>query len=140
MPGTNKNAARAGASAEIDALTALLREEITAIGQGDTAKLAALFPRKTALLEALEAAAPALENAVRQGGAQEPGLPDKLKILQSLIQNDAALLARMRDATGGLVAEITRIRDRHGLKGLYGARGEPRNGTVTAPQRFDQQV
>lgn len=136
MPSTKSGTARPDATAEIEALTQLLKEEIAAIDGGDLGKLTEFYPRKTALLEAIEAAAPAVEESL----AAETDMHDKLTELQALIQKDAALLARMTEATRDLVDEISRIRDRHGLKGLYGAKGEAQAPTVAVSQRVDQQV
>lgn len=124
------------AALEIDAMTQLLREEIAAIDRGELDKVTALYPRKTALLEALEAAAPAIAG----NAAAETALREKLLVLQDLVRKDAALLARMTEATRDLASEVSRIRDRHGLKGLYGVKGEARDTTVTVSQRIDQQV
>jgi hypothetical protein len=136
MPGTETADIQPEAALEIDALTQLLREEIAAIDRGDLDKVTELYPRKAALLEALEAAAPAL----RESSDTETGMREKLQQLQELVRKDAALLARMTEATSDLVSEISRIRDRHGLKGLYGVKGEVRDTTVTVSQRIDQQV
>lgn len=136
MPGTQTADAQLGAELEIDALTQLLREETAAIDRGDLDKVTELYPRKVALLEALEAAAP----AIAESSAAETDIGKKLLELQELVRKDATLLARMTEATSDLVSEIIRIRDRHGLKGLYGVKGEVRDTTVTVSQRIDQQV
>jgi hypothetical protein len=136
MTGPANGTEQPDAMAEIDALARLLKEEIAAIGQGDFDKVTELFPRKASLLEAIEAAAPVMED---RAGA-ERDIRDKLIELQVLIQKDAALLERITDATRDLVSEISRIRDRHGLKGLYGAKGEDQAPTVAVSQRIDQQV
>jgi len=136
MTGPDNNAAQPDGTAEIDALTRLLEEEIAAIGRGELDKVTALYPRKAALLEAIEAAAPVVED--RAGNDIE--FREKLAELQHLIHQDAALLERMAEAARDLTSEISRIRDRHGLKGLYGAKGESQAPTVAVSQRVDQQV
>ena len=123
-------------TAEIDALTHLLKEEIAAIGRGELDKVTELYPRKAALLEAIETAAPVVED--RAGN--DIAFREKLSKLQCLIHEDAARLERMAEAARDLTAEISRIRDRHGLKGLYGAKGESQAPTVAVSQRVDQQV
>ncbi|WP_336043163.1 hypothetical protein [Pseudooceanicola nanhaiensis] len=121
----------------VDRLARILRDEIAAIGRGELAEVEALFPRKQALLAEIEAAfadpAPLLEGdtppAVR--------LRERLAELQRLIRTDLALLQRMTEATGAVAREIERIRERHGLSGLYDKDGTPRTAPVAGAQRFD---
>lgn len=125
-----------GTTAEIEALAQLLKEEISAIDRGDLDKVVQLYPRKAELLAALEAAAPAIGKST----PSDTAMRERLQELQALVRKDAALLERMTEATSDLVSEISRIRDRHGLKGLYGAKGEMQKTTATVSQRVNQKV
>lgn len=126
------------AEAGIDALAALLRDEVAAIRRGDLDRVGALAGRKAELAEALAAAEPALRALLDAGG--DPALRDRLARLRELVETDRALLARMAEATGAIAAEIARIRDRHGLRGLYGATGAQRGPEPVPAQRLDRSV
>ena len=72
--------------------------------------------------------------------AKATRLRDSLELLNTLIRKDHKLLERMTEATGRAVRELTRIRDRHGLGGLYESSGSPRKQDVARPQQVDQSI
>lgn len=121
----------------VDRLARVLRDEIAAIGRGELAEVELIFPRKQQLLAEIEAAfsdpAPLLE------GETPPAvrLRERLAELQRLIRTDLALLQRMTEATGAVAREIERIRERHGLSGLYDKDGASVTSPVARPQRYD---
>jgi hypothetical protein len=124
-----------------DRLARVLRDEIAAVGQGHLGDVAALAGEKAVLLEEIE--------TVFAGGAalfagadriRSERLRARLAEVQELIARDLTLLERMTRATGAIAAEIARIRDRHGLAGLYGPDGEKRQADVAKPQRIDRSL
>ncbi len=128
-----------GDKAAIAALTCLLRDEIAAIRRGELAQVGAHVTRKAELGAAVEAAAPAIAEAL----AAEPpdaSLVARIATLRDLIDTNGTLLERMSQATGSMVGEVARIRDRHGLRGIYGAKGTQRASEPVPVQRFDRSV
>ncbi|MGY6695959.1 MAG: hypothetical protein ACXIUW_08015 [Roseinatronobacter sp.] len=128
--------------AERDAITALVRllqDEIAAIRKGDLAQVSAHAGRKAELGAVVEAASPAIAAALA-ADAPEAALKTQIATLRDLIDTDRTLLERMTQATGDLVTELARLRDRHGLRGIYGATGTSRGSDPLPVQRFDQSV
>ncbi len=123
----------------IKALTRLLQRENAAIRKGDLAQIDAEITRKAELGAALEAAAPAIAEALA-ADLPDDALIVQITALRAEIEANQTLLDGMTQATGGLVAELARIRDRHGLRGIYGATGTQRAGEPIAVQRFDRSV
>ena len=123
----------------IKALTRLLQRENAAIRKGDLAQIDADTTRKAELGAALEAAAPAIAEALA-ADLPDDALIVQITALRAEIEANQTLLDGMTQATGGLVAELARIRDRHGLRGIYGATGTQRAGEPIAVQRFDRSV
>ncbi|MBY6093036.1 hypothetical protein [Maritimibacter alkaliphilus] len=124
----------------IDQLTKLLRDEIAAIGAGRLEEVNKLFPKKAALLERLQEASPALEKAAQEEGAAAERLRDKFRTLQDLIRSDLAILERMTHATGEIAKELSRLRERQSLNGLYGSSGTTRQEVVAAATQVDQTI
>lgn len=123
----------------VAALTQLLHDEIAAIRRGDLEHVSAHAPLKAELGAAIEAAGPAIAEALA-ADPPDADLIERITTLRELIDTDRALLEQMAQATGGLLAELARIRDRHGLRGIYGATGTQRGGEPVAVQRFDRSV
>lgn len=123
----------------IKALTRLLQRENAAIRKGDLAQIDADTTRKAELGAALEAASPAIAEALA-ADPPDDALIAQITALRAEIEANQTLLDGMTQATGGLVAELARIRDRHGLRGIYGATGTQRAGEPIAVQRFDRSV
>ena len=123
----------------IAALVRLLQDEVTAIRNGDLGQVSAQAKRKAELGAVVEAAGPAIAVALA-ADLPEDGLQAQIATLRDLIDTDRALLERMTQATGALVTELARLRDRHGLRGIYGATGTSRGSDPLPVQRFDQSV
>ena len=123
----------------IAALVRLLQDEVTAIRNGDLGQVSAQAKRKAELGAMVEAAGPAIAVALA-ADLPEDGLQAQIATLRDLIDTDRALLERMTQATGALVTELARLRDRHGLRGIYGAKGTSRGSDPLPVQRFDQSV
>ncbi len=126
--------------AAIAALSRLLTDEIAAIDKGEMSKVTALFERKSALLTQLEEAAPAMQDKLTAEDDSGAALRLRIDHLRDLVGQDLARLTRMTEATGEIAAEISRIRDRHGLTGLYGAKGKARAASNLPSHRFDKTV
>lgn len=120
-------------------LTLLLQHEIAAIRRGDLEQVPALAARKTELAQAVEAAGPAIEAALL-AGPDDTALRARIAVLHDLIETDRMLLDGMMQATGAVIAEIARIRERHGLGGLYGEKGTQRPAAPVPLERLDRSV
>ncbi|MGI3170974.1 hypothetical protein ACRARG_17615 [Pseudooceanicola sp. C21-150M6] len=120
----------------VDRLSRLLRDEIAAITAGKLGVVNELFPEKQELLSQVEevfaAPRPLLEDHPRSAE-----LRHKLEEMRELIAQDFALLEKMTEATGAVIEELDRIRDRHSLSGIYGPDGAKRPKTVASSQHFD---
>ncbi|MDP5333963.1 MAG: hypothetical protein NWQ32_05255 [Paracoccaceae bacterium] len=123
----------------LDALMRLLQDEIVAIRRGDLGQVDAFAARKAELSATLEAAGPAIAEALA-ADPPDMALRGRIANLQELIETDKMLLERMTQATAAMLAEIIRIRDRHGLGGLYGEKGQPRAAEPVPLERLDRSV
>lgn len=123
----------------VDKLARLLRDEIAAITGGRLAEVTEIYPQKTALLAEVEAAF-ATPRALLVEHPQAGELQSKLEELRLLIAQDHALLEKMTDATGAIIDELDRIRDRHSLAGTYGPDGEKKSRNPRTSQHFDQSL
>lgn len=123
----------------LDALMRLLQDEIVAIRRGDLGQVDALATRKAELSAAVEVAAPAIEAAL-SADPPDMALRGRIANLRELIETDRMLLERMTQASAAMLAEIIRIRDRHGLGGLYGEKGKPRAAEPVPLERLDRSV
>lgn len=129
----------AQAMSVVDKLARLLRDEIAAITGGRLAEVTEIYPQKTALLAEVEAAF-ATPRALLVDHPQASELQAKLEELRGLIAQDHALLEKMADATGAIIDELDRIRDRHSLSGTYGRDGEKKVNVTKTSQHFDQSL
>ena len=123
----------------VDKLARLLRDEIAAITGGRLGEVTELYPQKTALLAEVEEAF-AVPRALLVEHPQAAELQAKLEDLRTLIAQDHALLEKMTDATGAIIDELDRIRDRHSLSGTYGPDGEKKARAPRTSQHFDQSL
>jgi flagellar biosynthesis/type III secretory pathway chaperone len=123
----------------VDRLSRLLRDEIAAITGGRLAEVTEIYPKKTALLAEVEEAF-ATPRALLTDHPQSAEQRGKLVELRELIAQDHALLEKMTQATGAIIDELDRIRDRHSLSGTYGPDGEKRARSTVASQHFDQSL
>lgn len=129
----------AQAMSVVDKLSRLLRDEIAAITGGRLAEVTEIYPKKTALLAEVEEAF-ATPRALLVDHPQAADLKTKLEELRGLISQDHALLEKMTQATGAIIDELDRIRDRHSLSGTYGRDGAKKAGTARSSQHFDQSL
>ena len=120
---------RRHALAAVDALGALLRREIAAVESGDFDRLVQ-FSGEKARLSAL------LEKELKDDPAAVS--KEQLRDLKQLILRDAQHLELARSATAEIVQEITEIRTRHSIAGLYGRRGAKRDNTATLNAMVDK--
>jgi hypothetical protein len=123
----------------VDKLARLLRDEIAAITGGRLAEVTEIYPQKTALLAEVEDAF-ATPRALLVEHPQSAELRIKLEELRTLIAQDHALLEKMTDATGAIIVDLDRIRDRHSLSGTYGPDGEKKAVASRNSQHFDQSL
>lgn len=124
----------------IERLARLLRDEIAAIGAGQLETVRDLYPEKLALFEEFEQESGAVEKKLRAGGEAAAKLRESLEQLNILIRKDYSLLSQITSATERVAKELARIRDRHGLGGIYEASGTLRKGNVAPPQQVDQSI
>lgn len=123
----------------LDALMRLLQDEIVAIRRGDLGQVDAFAARKAELNATLEAAGPSIAEALA-ADPPDMALRGRIANLQELIETDRMLLERMTQATAAMLSEIIRIRDRHGLGGIYGEKGKARAAEPVPLERLDRSV
>ena len=123
----------------LDALMRLLQDEIVAIRRSDLGQVDAFAARKAELSATLEAAGPSIAEALA-ADPPDMALRGRIANLQELIETDRMLLERMTQATAAMLSEIIRIRDRHGLGGIYGEKGKARAAEPVPLERLDRSV
>ncbi len=124
----------------IETLTQLLHQEIEAIGQGDLSQIEDMLPRKADLLDRIEADSDELAVALAADDDSAEDLRGCVATLRGLLARDLALLGRMQATAGDIATEISRIRDRHGLSGLYGSTGARRANDTISKVPLDRTV
>lgn len=124
----------------IDRLSRLLHDEVAAISAGQLETVRELYPQKLALFEELQAASDGIETKLRQEGGEAGELRTQLEKLHGLVRKDFALLEQMTAATERAARELARIRDRHGLGGIYESSGTLRKDDVALQQQIDQSI
>lgn len=127
------DAAQAEAMDVIDALQAILSEENAAIEAGEYHRLPLTEPRKRELAARAELL---LVDVARPA----PEMRERTEAFRAVMDRNAALLQRMSEATGRLVDEVRRIRDRQGLGGLYTGDGVRRAAPQTKPKGVDRTI
>lgn len=121
-------------------LLKLLKEEITAINNGDLDRVTALFDQKTNLLKRLDQASLEIEAQLKTETQVARELRKNLTELNGLIRKDSQLLANMVEATREIKSVIVKIRKRHSLDDLYSVDGEKRASPVVFTQQVDQSM
>lgn len=116
----------------VEALTEILGTENAALHEGELDRVHALFPRKAELAEAVEA------ELAQPGLLDDPEVRARVAGLRQLVARNETLLASVAGAASDIVAEMERIRRRHGLSGLYDRDGERRDQEVTQAARMDR--
>lgn len=122
---------------DLRALDTLLTREAALLDQGDTRALSALIPEKEALLDRLADRSEDL----RDLASGDVALREKLGDLRRRLDRNAARLDTVRHTLRDMATALERIRDRHGLGGLYGAAGTARAGDpARATTLLDREV
>lgn len=117
------------AFANIDALEAVLRKEIAAIEAGDLAVLHQYEGDKVRLSEALERQLADNPQAIST---------EQLRGLKDLIQRNVEHLKQAMVAIVEVITEVSHIRDRHGIAGLYGRSGTKRDMHAAASKAVNK--
>lgn len=120
---------RRQALAAVDALGTLLRKEIAAVESGDFGELVKFSGEKARLSALLEKELQDDPQAVSR---------DQLRDLKQLIMRDEAHLQLARSATAEMICEISGIRERHSIAGLYGRSGAKRDRAATLSAAVDK--
>lgn len=126
--------------AQVDAVSALLAEEIAEIGAGRLEAVGDYHDSKADLLKRIELKLPVIEPFLSAAVETRPELREKIQRLRALVQQESALLDRMVEAMTAIVDEIARIRDRHSLNGLYEKSGRRLADNVATRVRIDKDL
>lgn len=119
------------ALAAVDALGNLLRREIAALEGGGFDQMVAFASEKARLTEALERELSAAPEAVSK---------DKLRDLKDLIARDHHHLQLAREATAEMIKEVSGIREKHSIAGVYGRNGAKRDNRATLMASVDKSL
>ncbi|MCE8008986.1 flagellar biosynthesis protein FlgI [Aestuariivita sp.] len=138
---TDEDRAHLDAYAEkLDAATALIREEIAAIGRGQLDAVGGFYAQKAETLKWLELRAPIVEPFLTHAMAKDCGLPEKLTAFKAALEEDSELLSRMAGVAATIAREIEKAINRTSLDGLYGKSGEKLSKSGKAQVRLDQEI
>jgi|GEM_PF-303946 len=116
-------------------LTALLERENAALADGDVSAVAGLFAQKQVLLTRLETRQPVVEPFLHESADVATALRSRLEALAAQINRNAALLSAMSEAARAIRLEVSRVRDRHSLNGMYDKSGQTRSPGAAEKQR-----
>ena len=125
-------------AADLETAIAVVEEELAALERRDLSRLEQSGARKAALAETLEMQAADLGPSL--AGPEAAPLRARISYFRALLERNRALLDRLTTAAGSMLREIARVRDRHGLGGLYGKSGKRRTVAVKAQPPLDQNI
>lgn len=125
---------------KLDEATALLRDEVTALGQGHLETIADLYAKKAELLKWLELRAPLVEPFLKLDVASKRQLPIRLQAFKEMLEQDGKLLKHMGQVAVSISREIEKIFNRNSLDGLYGQSGEKLSAFSDQKKALDQKI
>ncbi len=117
------------ALAAVDALGNLLRREIAAVEGGSFDQLVTFASEKARITAELEYQLSEHPEAVSK---------DKLRDLKDLIAQDHHHLQLARQATAEMIKEVSQIREKHSIAGIYGRSGAKRDNRATLMTTVDK--
>ncbi len=117
------------ALATVDALGNLLRREIAAVEGGSFDQLVGFASEKARITAELEHQLSENPEAVSK---------DKLRDLKDLIARDHHHLQLARQATAEMIKEVSQIREKHSIAGIYGRSGAKRDNRATVMTTVDK--
>ncbi|NUH64956.1 hypothetical protein HTT03_06545 [Sulfitobacter sp. S0837] len=117
------------ALATVDALGNLLRREIAAVEGGSFDQLVGFASEKARIAAELEHQLSENPEAVSK---------DKLRDLKDLIARDHHHLQLARQATAEMIKEVSQIREKHSIAGIYGRSGAKRDNRATVMTTVDK--
>lgn len=124
----------------VEELTELLRHEIDAVERGDMTTVEATLARKRDLLTQIEEMSPALQAEIPTDNKVARLLNERLSALREVLEQDLRIVERMTNAARDLATELGRIRKRHGLAGIYSAKGQQKEDPLKPPARLDRSL
>jgi chromosome segregation ATPase len=124
----------------IDELVDLLKTEIENIERGNFQKIGELFQKKRELVARIESCVPKLKEELHPETKTARLLRERLATLRAILEEDIGIVERMAVAASDLADEIERIRKRHSLSGIYGAKGDKKADPLSPPARLDQSM
>lgn len=121
-------------------LITLLSDEIASINSGNLDRVIDLYAQKAELLDIIQTDSPEIQKQLEDKTDATITLRSDLINLHDLVHKNAQLLADMTEATRGVIQEIARIRNRHGLGGLYKPDGEKHPQHVPVGPQLNQSI
>lgn len=124
----------------IDELVDLLKGEITLLEKGDLSLINDTLDRKRKLLERVEALTPQLQSELARNTGASGLFRARLKGVRDLLERNMTMIQGLSTATTSIREELTRIENRHSLRGIYGADGQKRAGRVGPRAQIDRSL
>lgn len=115
----------------------ILRQEITAIKNGELEVISNVFDEKSKVLKWLELHTPLVEPFLNHEIAQKSNMKRHLADLKKEIEEDGAMLSRMAVAARTILREVEKINNRNGLGGVYGKSGQKVSDAPGTKMRID---
>lgn len=128
----------AGFEDNVARVAALLDEETAVINAGRLDQVERFIAPKAELLKKIELRLPVVEPFLQEAVASRPELREKLVHLRRRAVENANIIRRMSEATTAIIDEVSRIRDRHSLSGLYEKSGRKVVTGDAKMQRIDK--
>ena len=117
----------------------ILRNEISAIKNGELEVVSNVFDEKSKVLKWLELRTPLVEPFLNHDAAKKRNLKEHLAELKKNIEEDDAMLSRMAVAARTILREVEKITNRNGLGGVYGKSGRKVSDAPKGKMRIDQE-
>ncbi len=121
---------------DLRTLDALLDRERHALDAGDTRALAAMTAEKAELLDRLEARSGELKTRAES----DAELRRRLGETREKLVLNATRLERVASTVTELAGALAKVRDRHGLAGLYGSNGAKSASAAPRQATLDREI
>lgn len=125
---------------KLEDATAIIRDEIAAIGQGKLGQVNKLYAQKAEILKWLELRAPTVEPFLGQPVAREQDLIGKLAAFKTALQENGDLLKRLSGVASSIAREIEKVINRNSLDGIYGKDGAKMSNAGRSRMKLDHEI
>ncbi len=117
----------------------ILRNEITAIKNGELEVVSNVFDEKSKVLKWLELRTPLVEPFLNHDIARKLKIKEHLGELRKYIEEDGVMLSRMAVAARTILREVEKVSNRNELGNVYGKSGKKMSANSSGAPGIDRE-